>query len=115
MKGLPSSLRGKKRYLAFRVYSDEPVARNDVIRAVWRESIGFLGENTASELEMWVLDYDEDVQEGFLVCGHKQVGRMKAVLTLVNSHKDKRFSIHPLGVSGTVKALNRKFLNKVRD
>ena len=112
MKGLPSSLRSKKRYLAFMVYSDEPVARDEVIKAIWREALGFLGENTASELEMWVLDYDEDKKEGFLVCGHKQVGRMKAVLTLVSSLKDKRFLVHPLGVSGTVKALNRKFLNK---
>ncbi len=112
MKGLPSSLRSKKRYLAFRVYSDEQVARDEVVRAVWREVLGFLGENIASELEVWVLDYDPELREGFLVCGHKQVGRMKAILALVNSYKDKRFSIHPLGVSGTVKALNRKFLNR---
>lgn len=111
MKVLPS-LRSKKRYLAFRVHSDAPVARDEVVKAIWREAVAFLGENDASELEMWVLDYDEHKKEGFLVCGHKQVEKMKAVLTLVSAINDKRLLIQPLGVSGTVKALNRKFLNK---
>jgi ribonuclease P/MRP protein subunit POP5 len=105
----------KKRYVGFRVYSSEPVARDEVVRAIWSETLGFLGERTASELELWVLDYDEARQVGFLVCSHKQVDKVKACLTLVSSVKDKRLMVHVLGVSGTVKALNRKFLNKVRD
>lgn len=115
MKGLPPALRKKKRYVGFKVYSNEPIARDEVVRAMWRETVGFLGENVTSELDLWVLDYDETRQVGFLVCSHKQVDKVKACLTLVNSAKGKKLMVHVLGVSGTVKALNRKFLNRVKD
>ena len=114
IKALPPSLRTKKRYVAFKVYSQEPVTRDDVVRAIWKETLGFLGENKASELEMWVLDYDNGSQQGFLTCAHTSVEAVKACLTLVNSVQNKKFMVHVLGVSGTVKALNRKFLNKVK-
>ncbi len=84
------------------------------MRAIWRESVGFLGENTLSELELWVLDYDRKNQQGFLTCTHRGVESVKACLTLISTVQDKKIMVHVLGVSGTVKALNRKFLNKVK-
>jgi len=84
------------------------------VRAIWRETVSFMGENKASELELWVLDYDNEYQAGFLTCSHTSVDEVKACLTLINSSQDKKFMVDVLGVSGTVKALNRKFLNKVK-
>jgi ribonuclease P/MRP protein subunit POP5 len=100
--------------VAFRVFSQEPVTREEVVRAIWRESAGFLGENRLSELELWVLDYDGEKQQGFLTCTHRGVEVVKACLTLISAAQEKKIMVHVLGVSGTVKALNRKFLNKVK-
>jgi ribonuclease P/MRP protein subunit POP5 len=112
MKGLPSSLRPKKRYLAFRVVGDEAVSRDEVVRGIWREALSFLGEARSSELHLWVLNFDEERQEGFLVCGHRSVGEVRAVLTLIGELGGKRVVVKPLGVSGTIRALKRRFLNE---
>ena len=112
IKRLPPSLREKKRYIGFQVYSHEPLTREEVVRGIWKEILSFFGEGIASELNFWVLNFDEDVQKGFLVCKHTEVGRVKAALTLVSKVNDKKVFIHPLGVSGTIKSLRRKFLNK---
>ncbi|MFH1774806.1 MAG: Rpp14/Pop5 family protein [Methanobacteriota archaeon] len=111
IKILPPSLREKKRYVAFRAYSEEPLKREEVIRAVWSETLAFFGENIASEINLWVLNFDEASQKGFLVCSHREVGKVKAALTLVSMVNGKKVFLQTLGVSGTIKALKRKFLN----
>ncbi len=110
MKLLPSSLRSRKRYVAFRVYSDSDIKKSELVKEVWRNTIHFFGENIASDMNLWVMHYNNS--QGFLVCGHKHVGKVKAVMTLINNINGKRVHIIVLGVSGTIKALKRKFLNK---
>jgi ribonuclease P/MRP protein subunit POP5 len=112
MKRMPPSLRERKRYIAFKLEGDEPFSRDQVVREIWNQTLGFLGENQASELNLWVLDFDEDRQEGFLTCSHKGVGKVKACLGLVGMVDNNKAQIQVLGVSGTIKALKRKFLNK---
>ncbi|MFQ6136171.1 MAG: Rpp14/Pop5 family protein [Candidatus Hydrothermarchaeales archaeon] len=109
MIGLPPTLRKKKRYIAFRVHSDEAVKRGDVVRSIWYNVLGFLGERTSADLDLWVKDFDD--QQGFLVCRHTKVGDVIACLTLVDEIGHRKASIEVLGVSGTLKALKKKFLN----
>lgn len=112
IKILPSSLREKKRYAAFRAYSEQPLKREEVVRAIWNEVLAFFGENAASEINLWVMNFDETSQKGFLVCGHREVRKVKAALTLVSMVNGKKVFLQTLGVSGTIKALKRKFLNR---
>jgi ribonuclease P/MRP protein subunit POP5 len=112
MKKLPSSLREKKRYVAFRIHCDEHLNREEVVRAIWKEMLSFLGENSASELNLWIMDFDAATKQGFLVCRHTKVGHIQAGLTLISEINNKKACINVLGVSGTINALRRKFLNK---
>ncbi|MFQ5887409.1 MAG: Rpp14/Pop5 family protein [Candidatus Hydrothermarchaeales archaeon] len=106
---LPSTLRAKKRYIAFKVHSDAPVKREEVVGAIWHTVLGFLGEKATSNLGLWIKDFHQ--QQGFLVCNHKKVGEVIGCLTLVNEISHRKASIEVLGISGTVKALKRNFLN----
>lgn len=110
MKILPHHLRSKKRYVGFEVYGERPLTRDEVTRAIWHEVLAFLGENATSELNLWVLGFDEKSQRGFLTCSHVRVGEIKALLSLIGAVNGKRAMFHVLGVSGTIKALKRKFL-----
>ncbi len=112
LKRLPSSLREKRRYIAFRVWSDEAVAKDELIKGVLREVSSFLGERESARLNFRILDFDEASKQGFLVCSNRGVGRVKACLCLVNQLNGKRVRIDILGMSGTVRALKTKFLNK---
>ncbi|MEE8168263.1 MAG: Rpp14/Pop5 family protein [Candidatus Hydrothermarchaeales archaeon] len=113
VKKLPPSLRERKRYIAFRVEGDEPLSREQIVRAVRREVMSFLGENRMSELNIWVLDFNADAQQGFIVCHHKAVGEAKACLAMVSIVDGIRLHLAPIGISGTIKTLKRKFLKDV--
>lgn len=112
MKRLSSSLREKKRYIALEVEGDEPVRREDLVRGIWEEIIGLLGEVQASELSLWISDFDEKTQRGFLVCRHTGVEKLEAALAMVGELGGRRVHLRVLGIAGTIKALKRKFLNR---
>lgn len=48
MKILPPTLRDKKRYLAFELVSDHPVARNDLIREIFSCASYLVGDMGSS-------------------------------------------------------------------
>jgi ribonuclease P/MRP protein subunit POP5 len=112
MKRLPPTLREKKRYVAFKVVSDVPIIKEEITRTIWTQALSLLGEIQASSLGLWVLDYSEDAQEGFLVCRNEDLWKIKAVLAFIGEINEKRVHVCVAGVSGTIKALKRKFLNK---
>ena len=111
MKMLPPTLREKKRYVAFRVLSDEQISKDELRKAVWVGSLSLLGEIQASSLSLFVLEFDEETSEGFLVCRNNALWKIKAVLALLGEINGKRTHVCVVGVSGTIKALKRKFLN----
>lgn len=112
MKRLPPTLREKKRYVAFEVLCDESLVKEDITREIWKHALSLLGEIQASSLGLWVLDYNSGTGEGFLVCRNEALWKIKAVLAFVGEINEKKVHICVKGVSGTIKALKRKFLNK---
>ncbi|MEE9594879.1 MAG: Rpp14/Pop5 family protein [Candidatus Hydrothermarchaeales archaeon] len=112
IKRLPPTLRARKRYVAFAVECDEKLRRDEVVKLIWRSATGFFGEKAMARINLRVLDFKEDSQEGFLACHHKAVGDVKVALALVYNTDGRNVSILPLGVSGTLRALKRKFMGK---
>jgi ribonuclease P/MRP protein subunit POP5 len=112
MKRLPPTLRERKRYVAFKIFCDEPIAKDELTRTVWTRALSLLGEIQASSIGLWVIDFSEEVQEGFLVCRNEALWKIKAILAFIGDINGKRVHICVTGVSGTIKALKRKFLNK---
>jgi ribonuclease P/MRP protein subunit POP5 len=110
MKPLPPTLRAKKRYVAFKVHSEEQVSKKDITNAILRETVSFYGELSASDFGLWIMDFDEETGACFLVCNHRYQGEMIACLTLIDIVEQKKASFQVLGASGTIKALKRKFL-----
>lgn len=114
IKRLPPTLRDRKRYVAFAVGCDDPLNRDEVARLIWREAASFFGERAMASMNIRVLDFDEDSQRGFLACNHKAVGEVKVSLALVNNTDGRRVATTPIGVSGTLRALKKKFMSKRR-
>jgi len=112
IKRLPSAMRAKKRYVAFAVGCDEDLRRDEAVKIIWRSAMGFFGEKEMARINLRVLDFNEDSQEGILVCSHKAVGDAKVALALVSNTDGKKTCVLPLGVSGTLQALKRKFMGK---
>jgi ribonuclease P/MRP protein subunit POP5 len=111
-KGLKPSMRPKKRYIAFDIYADEEVGKDELVRALWGEAISFFGEERAADMNLWVMGYNPRTLTGFLVCRRDRVTMVRACLGLLDRINGRRVGIRVLGVSGTVKSLKRKFLNR---
>jgi RNase P/RNase MRP subunit POP5 len=83
----------KKRYIAFKITDAFPTKKN-LKRYI---KSGLRG------IKLQIIEYNEHTGQGVIRCGHKSVKIIKDFLNSV--------SITVTGVSGTIKALRRKFLN----
>lgn len=113
-KVLPSSLRERKRYIAFEVISEEKIEFGELVNALWHSLLNLVGEMGTSDVNFWLVkdSWDEDRQKGLIKCNHKHVKNVRASLALINQIGDKKIIIRSLGVSGTMKAAEKKFLGK---
>jgi ribonuclease P/MRP protein subunit POP5 len=108
LKILPSTMRMRKRYVKFKVISEEPIVYEDLEHAIWNTFLDFYGENGTAELDIWLVKnlYNGKDQIGIIRCGHKAVDRVLAGLGLLTRLGDNRIVVKILNVSGTIRGLN---------
>ncbi len=108
MKGLPSSLKSRKRYIAFRIIADGKVDERMLSRAIMDNMISLFGEyfTAGSGLR---LEYF-DGQRGILRCHREALEKTIIALTLLNRVGDVKVIPLTIGVSGTIKRCRRKYL-----
>ncbi|MDD2777948.1 MAG: Rpp14/Pop5 family protein [Methanocellales archaeon] len=111
MKNIPSSMRERKRYIAFEVLSAEKIDRSELINELWSSASSLLGEVGASSCNLWVLDFDG--RRGILRCAHDKTAMVRAALATINRVHGTRAGIRVLGTSGTVKSVTEKFMRQV--
>jgi len=102
------SMKIKKRYISFEAASSANLKKSDVIKAVLQSTVRFLGENLSSELNLWVLEYDEEKRLGIIVCNREHLSEVIASLALINRINEHDGTIRTLKVSGTIKGLRSK-------
>jgi ribonuclease P/MRP protein subunit POP5 len=112
LKRLLPSLRMKKRYLAFELICEEPANRNDLIKEVISSASALLGDVIASECEIKVLGFEDC--KGVIQCAHSRVKETRASLAALTRINGRRVTLHVLGISGTIKRVNTKFLHKYK-
>lgn len=114
-KHLPSTLRERKRYIAFQVIAESKVDINDVFNSLWHSLLNFLGEYGVAQAGIWISksNYDNPKQIGIIRCDHVSVEHIRASLSLIERIGDTRAIVKVLGVSGTIKAARKKFFGEV--
>ena len=115
-KPLPSSLRGRRRYIAYEIISQEKILLDDLMNTIWHTVLNFLGEHGTSETDMWIAKdtYDDKRQMGLIRCSHDSVEQIRASLALTERIGDVRVVFKVLGISGTIKAAKMKFFGETR-
>ena len=110
LKILKPSLRERKRYISFKVISEEPISYPELESVFWETILEFLGEHGVSRTSVWLVKnlYREKEQIGVIRCNHTSVIPIIACLGLISRLGDKRVVIKVLKVSGTIKGLKLK-------
>jgi ribonuclease P/MRP protein subunit POP5 len=110
MKILPSSLREKKRYIAFEVISES----NDIIdRKALLDEIFFatqmlIGDEGSSEIGYRLMDFNGSV--GIMKVSLGAVEMARAAMGTVCYIKGSRAAVRVLGVAGTIRSAIEKYI-----
>jgi len=110
MKHLKPTLRERNRYVAFELSCGRKCGRDEVVKAVWKTLLRFLGEIRVGKLGLWVMDWLEGPQKGILKVSHKSIRDVRLGLAMLDSVGDSRAAVNVLGVSGTLKKAREKYL-----
>lgn len=110
MKILPSSLREKKRYIAFKILSesDEAIDRKTLLDEVYYATQTLLGDTGSSDIGYRLMDFNGIT--GIMRVNANAVEKARAALSTVYSIKGQRATINVLGVSGTIRAATEKYI-----
>lgn len=110
LEPLLPSLRKRKRYIAVEVISDVPVQRNAFIAAVSQTGCAVLGDVGFAGCGISVLGFEDN--SGIVLCRHTSVSETVGVLAFITMIDGQKVIVRTMGVSGTVKGAQTKFLKK---
>ena len=102
----------KKRYIGFKLVSDRVHSRREVLTLVINELHAMRGDHEKM-MRVRLIDYDLERGVGMLLCDHKSVEKVRDAFNNIQSKNRGTTTIQMVGVSGTIKALKRKFLSKI--
>jgi len=98
----------RRRYLALKVVSEQPVKERDIMDAVWNAVLKLFGEYGASQANLSLMEYDPQRNYVVVRCSHTALERVRASTASVTEINGKPAVIHVMGVSGTLRALRKK-------
>lgn len=111
---LPSSLREKKRYIAFKIIGEGKIEFSDLVNAVWHSILNLFGEMKTGSINFWLVkdSWDKKDQRGLIKCNHNHVADIRMALALLERIGDSKVCIKTLGVSGTMKSAKKKYFGE---
>lgn len=104
------SRRVRRRYLALKVVSEQPVKGRDIMDAVWKAVLQLFGEYGASQAVLSLIEWNPQGNYAIVRCSHSAVAMVRASVASITEINEKLAAISVLGVSGTLKALRKKAL-----
>ncbi len=99
----------KKRYIGFKVAAHPLPSQQEVLTFVVTE-LRALGYDRGPMLRVRIMAYDDVTGVGMLRCDHRSVAKIRDVFHRIQVKSGGATTLHILGVSGTIRALRRKFL-----
>jgi len=100
----------RRRYLALKVLSEQPIGKRHIVDAVWNAVFQLFGEYGASQTNLTFIEYNSEKSWGIVRCSHRALEMIRASVASVTEINGKPVAIDVLGVSGTLKALRKKVL-----
>ncbi|MEA2090042.1 MAG: Rpp14/Pop5 family protein [Thermoproteota archaeon] len=98
----------RTRYLALEILSEHFFNKWDIINTIRHAVVQLFGEYGASQINLYLIEYDVEKNQAIVRCSHKAVEMARAAIASVTKMLDHPVAIQVLSVSGTLKALRRK-------
>lgn len=101
----------RRRYLALKIVSEQPINKSDLLNSVWNKVHQLYGEYGASQVSLSLIEHNPEGNYAIIRCSHKAVEMVRASIATITKINEKTVTIHIVGVSGTLKSLRKKFLS----
>ena len=98
MRPLLSTLKEKKRYLAFEI--SKPIKLNLASKAIWQAVLDYIGTKGAAKAGVWMLNDKYKNNKGLIKLNNKYVDDLKTSLALIKKIDSQEVIVKSLGVSG---------------
>ncbi len=103
MKPYPSTMRDRKRYIAFEVYSDKNIDENSMRKALNQGILDFIGIKGSADASYQFIEYNEKSKKGRIKCNHYGLENIKQSLTAIGEISFNKAFVHIIKIAGTVK------------
>ena len=100
----------RKRYLALKVESTEPLSEKDLIGAIWDSILQLFGEYGGSQTNLYLVKFDPEDGDAILRCSHRTVDMVRAAVAAITRVNEKTMAVHVIRVSGTLRALRKRLV-----
>lgn len=101
-KTIPPTLRGKKRYLSFRIIPAGNFSRKDVELALWSSFLSLYGSFGCAEIRLWLSAWDPVQGIGIMRYALEGDVKARAGILFLREVCGKSVSVRILGVSGAI-------------
>ncbi|MBS3151541.1 hypothetical protein J4443_04135 [Candidatus Woesearchaeota archaeon] len=110
MKRLLSSLKEKKRYIAFEIDSEARFAKEEIIKAVDASCRGFMGEYEYGKAGVMVVNdsVNEKMKNGVVRVNSKYVDLAKVSLMMIKEINDNKVIFKNVKTSGVLNKVKNK-------
>ena len=102
MNPIPSSLRGKKRYVKFALVCANPVQEGDAKKALYSTFSQLFGEQGIAEQKLWPIKWLAEKNEGIVRCSLSRLEEVKAGLLFIQQAGGQKVVPLIVAVSGSV-------------
>ncbi|MCS7119253.1 MAG: Rpp14/Pop5 family protein [Archaeoglobaceae archaeon] len=103
---LPSSMRVRKRYIAFRVIAEKNIEKEVLWETMMKSFISLFGETETMNSAMRLEEFENN--RGIVSCKLESLEKVMISLTLIDCVGGVDVALVTLGVSGTIKKCKRK-------
>lgn len=103
-------MRNKKRYVGIRIECEKNLKRKEIVRGLWNNMLDLLGDLEAAKTGFWVHNYDG--KNAIVECDHDKIDLITQALSVVYEIENKKTRVEVLGISGTIKKVKKKFIQK---
>jgi len=110
LEPLLPTLRKRQRYIAVEVLSKTFIQRNAFINAVSQSGRSLLGDVGFAKCGISVLGFENNL--GIIRCTHTSVSETVGILAFIKIIDGEPVILRTLGVSGTIKGAEVKYLQK---
>ncbi|MGQ4833484.1 MAG: Rpp14/Pop5 family protein [Candidatus Asgardarchaeia archaeon] len=105
-------IRDKRRYIAFEVYSENNLSKEDIISLILNEFVKNFGEYEGAKASLYVVSYDNVERKGILKVNLNSFKRALTTLAAIRYFRKSDIRVKVIGVSGTIRKCKRKYLKK---